>query len=64
MDKETLSHTFAAYAPYTEPEVSFVIASPDVFYQKGKNEYTTSVNRRLTSRVSEAYFSIVKQAET
>lgn len=64
VDKETLSHTFAAYAPYTEPEVSFVIASPNVFYQKGKSEYTTSVNRRLTTRVSEAYFSIVKQVET
>ena len=64
VDKETLTHTFAAYAPYTEPEVSFVIASPNVFYQKGKSEYTTNVNRRLTTRVSEAYFSIVKQAET
>ena len=64
VDKETLSHTFAAYAPYTDPEVSFVIASPDVFYQKGKSEYTTSVNRRLATRVSEAYFSIEKQGET
>ncbi len=64
VDKETLTHTFAAYAPYDEPKVSFVIASPNVFYQKGRSEYTTAVNRRLTQRVSDAYFEIEKQEET
>lgn len=64
VDKETLTHTFAAYAPYDNPEVSFVIASPNVFYQKGRSEYTTAVNRRLTQRVSDAYFETVNQEET
>lgn len=58
VDKETLSHTFAAYAPFDDPKVAFVVVSPDVYYQENASIYTTSVNKRLTKKVSEAYFSL------
>lgn len=61
IDKETLSHTFAAYAPYDDPVVSFVVVSPDVYYSKNNSAYTTSVNKRITTRVSEAYFELYNQ---
>ena len=57
IDKETLSHTFAAYAPYDDPQVSFTIISPDVYYEQS-GEYTTSVNRRITKKVSDEYFEL------
>lgn len=61
IDKETLSHTFAAYAPYDDPVVSFVVVSPDVYYSKNNSTYTTGVNKRITQRVSEAYFELYNQ---
>lgn len=61
IDKETLSHTFAAYAPYDDPVVSFVVVSPDVYYSKNNSAYTTSVNKRITKRISEAYFELYNQ---
>ena len=57
IDKETLSHTFASYAPYDDPKVSFTVASPDVYYEEN-GIYTTSVNKRITKRVSDAYFEL------
>lgn len=60
VDKETLSHTFAAYAPYDDPVVSFVVVSPDVYYESN-GTYTTNVNKRITKRVSEAYFDLYPQ---
>lgn len=61
IDKETLSHTFAAYAPYDNPIVSFVVVSPDVYYSKNNSTYTSGVNKRITKRVSEAYFELYNQ---
>lgn len=61
IDKETLSHTFAAYAPFDNPTVSFVVVSPDVYYSKNNSTYTTNVNKRITKRVSEAYFALYNQ---
>lgn len=60
VDKETLTHTFAAYAPYDDPEVAFVIVSPDVYYSETGSTYTTGVNKRITQKVSDAYFSLYK----
>ena len=55
VDTETLSNTFGAYAPYDNPKVSFVIVSPDIFY----NESSTSrapINRQISYRISQKYF--------
>lgn len=57
VDKETLSHTFAAYAPYDDATVAFVVVSPNVYYNEG-SAYTTNVNKRITKKVSEAYFNL------
>jgi cell division protein FtsI/penicillin-binding protein 2 len=57
VDKETLTHTFVAYAPTTSPEVAFVIVSPDVYYEES-GTYTTSVNKRIAKKVSDAYFEL------
>lgn len=57
IDKETLTHTFAAYAPYDDPKVAFVVISPDVYYEES-GIYTTSVNKRITKKISDAYFEL------
>ncbi len=62
IDKETLSHTFASYAPYDNPKVTFVIVSPDVYYSKTGSSYTSGVNKRITQKVSNAYFELYNQS--
>jgi cell division protein FtsI/penicillin-binding protein 2 len=62
IDKETLSHTFAAYAPYDDPEVSFVVVSPNVYYSKNNSTYTSGVNKRITKKISDAYFELYNQS--
>ena len=55
VDTQTLSNTFGAYAPYDNPKVSFVIVSPDIFY----NETSTSrapINKQISYRISQKYF--------
>ena len=32
VDKETISNTFAGYAPYDNPVVSFTVVSPDIYH--------------------------------
>ena len=58
IDKETLTHTFVAYAPYDQPKVAFAIVSPDVYYSQTGSAYTTSVNKRITKAVSDKYFAL------
>lgn len=60
VDKETISNTFGAYAPYNNPEVSFLVVSPDVYYKEGKSTTRTAVNRRISSRISQKYFDLYK----
>ena len=59
VDTATMSNTFGAYAPYDDPEVSFIIVSPDVYY----HETSTSrapINRIISNRISQKYFEIYK----
>ena len=58
IDKETLTHTFVAYAPYDNPQVTFTILSPDVYYATNSSTYTTGVNKRITKKISEKYFNL------
>mgnify|MGYP002624586907 CR=1 FL=1 len=60
IDKETISATFVAYAPYDNPKVTFTIVSPDVSNYDNNSTYQTNVNKRITTRVSEAYFKKYK----
>lgn len=58
VDLETYSNTFAGYAPYDDPIISFVVISPDIFPVNAKSGYRTDVNRRISYRVSKKFFEI------
>ena len=58
VDTETISTTFAAYAPYDDPRVTFTIISPDVSHSMGQTTYQSSINKRIADRVSKKYFEI------
>ena len=58
VDTETISTTFAAYAPYEDPRVTFTIISPDVSRSDGPTPYQSSINKRIADRVSKKYFEI------
>ena len=58
IDKETISNTFGAYAPYDNPKVSFVVVSPDVFYQESNSTARASINKNITDRISSKYFEL------
>ena len=57
VDKETMSNTFGAYAPYDNPKVSFVIVSPDIFYEETSSS-RAPINRIIANRVSSKYFEM------
>lgn len=54
IDTETVTNTFIAYAPYNDPKVTFTVVTPDT-YNYGST-YQTSVNRRISKKISEKYF--------
>lgn len=56
IDQETISTTFVAYAPYDNPKVTFTIVSPNISRPDGKTDHQSSINKRLTNRVSKKYF--------
>lgn len=56
VDTETLTNTFAGYAPYDDPKVVFTILSPDI--SDNNSKYTSSVNKRVTRLVSDKYFEM------
>ena len=60
VDKETMSNTFGAYAPYDNPTVSFVVVSPDIYYKEGASTARTNVNQRISYRISQKYFELYK----
>lgn len=60
IDVPTGSATYAGYAPYDNPEVSFVVVSPDIYYDEGKGGGRSGVNRRISSRISQKYFDLYK----
>ena len=59
IDTQTMSNTFGAYAPYDNPEVSFVIVSPDIYYHDTSTS-RAPINRIISNRISQKYFEIYK----
>ena len=59
IDKETITSTFAGYAPYDNPEISIVVITPDISHVYG-NSYLSSLNRRISNKISKKYFEIYK----
>lgn len=58
VDKETISNTFAAYAPYDNPNVSFTVVSPDIYHYDNNSSTRTIVNMRIAKEVSKKFFEI------
>lgn len=60
VDKETVSNSFVAYAPYDDPKVTFTVISPDISHRYYQSTYNTPVNKRITQRVTQKYFDIYR----
>lgn len=60
IDTETITNTFAAYAPYDDPQVTFTVVSPDVSNYDNDSSYQTYVNRKIAKKVSDKYFEMYK----
>ena len=58
IDKETISTTFVAYAPYDDPKVTFTIVSPNISRPDGRTNHQSAINKRLAQRISKKYFEI------
>ena len=58
IDTATTTATFAAYAPYDNPEVVFTVISPDVAPEEIPYNYMSRVNMRISQKVSQKYFEI------
>lgn len=59
IDKETITSTFAGYAPFDNPEMSIIVIAPDVSHIYGSG-YTSPINRRISQQISQKYFEIYK----
>jgi cell division protein FtsI/penicillin-binding protein 2 len=59
IDVETISKGFIGYAPSNNPKFSIVVLSPNVRYSQNST-YTSSVNSKISSRVSNKVFEILK----
>ena len=60
IDKETTSKSFVGYAPSENPIMSVVVVSPDISHDYNASSYNTSVNKRITSKITEKFFEIYK----
>ena len=58
IDKETISNTFSAYAPYDNPVVSFTVVSPDIYHYDNNSSTRSYVNMRIAKEVSKKFFEI------
>lgn len=58
IDTATTTATFAAYAPYDNPEVVFTVISPDVVPEEVSYSNMSRVNTRISQKVSKKYFEI------
>ena len=58
IDTETITTSFVGYAPYDNPKMSIVVISPDV--AEANTDTTSSINKRLSSKIVNKYFEIYK----
>lgn len=57
IDKETISSTFAGFAPFDNPKMSIVVVTPDVSHIYGIS-YLSTINKRISNQISRKYFEI------
>ena len=60
IDTQTITHTFAGYAPYDDPKVAFTVISPDVSHENRTSRVVTRVNRRIIDEVTKKIFEIIE----
>ena len=60
VDTETYNKSFVGYAPYDDPSYSIVSISPHVGHKKPSSTYTSGVNKRIVSRISNKFFENYK----
>lgn len=58
IDKETITNTFVGFAPADNPKVAFTVISPNVYHYDNGSDYQSYVNRRISKRVTDAYFAL------
>lgn len=58
IDKETTTKTFIGYAPFDNPIMSVAVVSPDVSHKYNHSSYSSGVNKRITTRISNAYWNL------
>jgi len=61
IDKETTTKTFVGYAPADNPIMSIVVVSPNISHNYNNSNYSSSVNKRIASRVSTKFFEIYQR---
>ena len=59
IDVPTISKGFIGYAPSYDPKFAITVLSPNVRYST-TSEYTSPVNSKISSRVSNKVFEILK----
>ena len=60
IDTPTLSTVLVAYAPYKNPKVTFTVVTPNVGTGNISFVQMSSINKRLSQKVSKKYFEIYK----
>ena len=60
VDTETYSKSFIGFAPFDDPVMSIVSISPHVSHKNGSTTYTSSVNKRIVSRICNIFFENYK----
>ena len=60
VDTETYTKSFIGYAPANNPVMSIVSISPHVSYKNKTSSYTSSVNKRIVSRICNIFFENYK----
>lgn len=56
IDVSTTTRTFAMYAPYDDPEYSFIIVSPHIGYENSISKYNYPINLYITKKVTNILF--------
>lgn len=59
IDKQTITSTFAGFAPYDNPKMSIVVVTPDVSHIYGST-YMSMINKRISNEITKKYFEIYK----
>lgn len=59
IDKETITSTFAGFAPIDKPKMSIVVITPNISHIYG-NSYMSMVNRRISNQITKKYFEFYK----